>query len=103
MQVGKRNPFGTVTFTGIDFGGKRQTRVIPLLKGTAESGWLRLAPPTARRVESHTGTRYTDHRCRRDSAERHPVDGTTHRAQRTHSTNNHTGSDQTEWYDSSLQ
>jgi putative heme iron utilization protein len=32
MQVGKRNPFGTVTFTGIDFGGKRQTRVVPLLE-----------------------------------------------------------------------
>ena len=31
MQVGKRNPLGTVTFTGLDFGGKRQTRVVALL------------------------------------------------------------------------
>jgi hypothetical protein len=32
MQVGQRNPFGTVTFTGIDFGGQRHTRVVPLLE-----------------------------------------------------------------------
>ena len=31
MQVGKRNPLGTVTFTGIDFAANRQTRVIALL------------------------------------------------------------------------
>ena len=32
MQVGERNPFRAVTFTGIDFGGKRYTRVAPLLE-----------------------------------------------------------------------
>jgi hypothetical protein len=32
MQVGQRNPFRTVTFTGIDFGGQRHTRVVPLLE-----------------------------------------------------------------------
>jgi hypothetical protein len=31
MQVGKRNPLGTVTFTGIDFAAYRQTRVVALL------------------------------------------------------------------------
>lgn len=31
MQVGKRNPLGTVTFTGIDFAAHRQTRVGALL------------------------------------------------------------------------
>ena len=31
MQVGKRNPLGTVTFTGIDFAANRQTRVVALL------------------------------------------------------------------------
>ena len=31
MQVGKRNPLGTVTFTGIDFAAHRQTRVVALL------------------------------------------------------------------------
>ena len=32
MQVGQRDPFGTVTFTGVDFGGQRQARVVPLLE-----------------------------------------------------------------------
>lgn len=32
MQVGQRNAFGTVPFTGIDFGHNRQTGVIPLLE-----------------------------------------------------------------------
>src|SRR6266540_4972657 len=32
MQVGQRNPFGTVPFTGINFGGQRQTRVVSLLE-----------------------------------------------------------------------
>ena len=31
MQVGKRNPLGTVPFTGIDFAANRQTRVVALL------------------------------------------------------------------------
>ena len=31
MQVGKRNPLGTVTFTGIDFAANCQTRVVALL------------------------------------------------------------------------
>jgi hypothetical protein len=31
MQVGKRNPLGTVTFTGIDFAANRQTGVVALL------------------------------------------------------------------------
>ena len=31
MQVGKRNPLGTVTFTSIDFAANRQTRVVALL------------------------------------------------------------------------
>jgi hypothetical protein len=31
MQVGKRDPFGTVTFTGIDLGANRQTWVVALL------------------------------------------------------------------------
>lgn len=31
MQVGKRNPLGAVTFTGIDFAANRQTRVVALL------------------------------------------------------------------------
>ena len=31
MQVGKRNPLGTVTFTGIDFAAHRQTRIVALL------------------------------------------------------------------------
>ena len=31
MQVGQRNPLGTVTFTGIDFAAHRQTRVGALL------------------------------------------------------------------------
>ena len=31
MQVGKRNPLGTVTFTGIDFAAHCQTRVAALL------------------------------------------------------------------------
>lgn len=31
MQVGKRNPLGTVAFTGIDFAAHRQTRVVALL------------------------------------------------------------------------
>jgi hypothetical protein len=31
MQVGKRNPLGTVTFTGIDFAANLQTRVVALL------------------------------------------------------------------------
>ena len=31
MQVGKRNPLGTVTFTGIDFAANRQTRIVALL------------------------------------------------------------------------
>src|ERR671931_1272483 len=30
MQVGQRDPFGTVPFTGIDFGDNRQTRVVLL-------------------------------------------------------------------------
>ena len=32
MQVGKRNPLGTVTFTSIDFAAHRQTRVVALLQ-----------------------------------------------------------------------
>ena len=31
MQVGKRNPLGTVTFTGVDFAANRQTRIVALL------------------------------------------------------------------------
>lgn len=31
MQVGKRNPLGTVTFTGIDFAANRQARIVALL------------------------------------------------------------------------
>ena len=31
MQMGKRNPLGTVTFTGIDFAAHRQTGVVALL------------------------------------------------------------------------
>ena len=31
MQVGQRNPLGTVTFTGIDFAAHRQTGVVALL------------------------------------------------------------------------
>ena len=31
MQVGKRNPLGTVTFTQIDFAANRQTGVVALL------------------------------------------------------------------------
>jgi hypothetical protein len=30
MQVGKRNPLSTVTFTGIDFAANRQTGVVAL-------------------------------------------------------------------------
>src|SRR5689334_18115952 len=32
MQVGQRNPFGTVAFTSIDLAGQRQTRVVALLE-----------------------------------------------------------------------
>jgi hypothetical protein len=31
MQVGKRIPLGTVTFTDIDFATYRQTRIVTLL------------------------------------------------------------------------